>query len=132
MNDKLTNALIEALTSNSNEIKTISSNSDKKLQNLAQLAYEGYMWNDTDISDDNNYEKLIIDMSDIMDNDLSEEDNEKAHQVLLDLFEQNGWEVYTEGGAYPWNGQIITVNPLSNFSIWLLIMSLRISSNILS
>ena len=117
MNDKLTNALIEALTSNSNEIKTISSNSDKKLQNLAQLAYEGYMWNDTDISDDNNYEKLIIDMSDIMDNDLSEEDNEKAHQILLDLFEQNGWEVYTEGGAYPWNGQIITVNPYTAIAI---------------
>lgn len=117
MNDKLTNALIEALTSNSNEIKTISSNSDKKLQNLAQLAYEGYMWIDTDISDDNNYEKLIIDMSDIMDNDLSEEDNEKAHQILLDLFEQNGWEVYTEGGAYPWNGQIITVNPYTAIAI---------------
>lgn len=117
MNDKLTNALIEALTSNSNEIKTISSNSDKKLQNLAQLAYEGYMWNDTDISDDNNYEKLIIDMSDIMDNDLSEEDNEKTHQILLDLFEQNGWEVYTEGGAYPWNGQIITVNPYTAIAI---------------
>lgn len=117
MNDKLTNALIEALTSNSNEIKTISSNSNKKLQNLAQLAYEGYMWNDTDISDDNNYEKLIIDMSDIMDNDLSEEDNEKAHQILLDLFEQNGWEVYTEGGAYPWNGQIITVNPYTAIAI---------------
>lgn len=117
MNDKLTNALIEALTSDSNEIKTISSNSDKKVQNLAQLAYDGYMWDDADISDDNHYEKLIIDMSDIMDTDLSEEDNEKAHQILLDLFEQNGWEVYTEGGAYPWNGQIITVNPYTAIAI---------------
>ena len=99
--------------------KVTESVSDDKLKELADDAYYGYTTEvDVTISDDEKYELLTIDMSDRMSEELTDEENEKAHKYLLDIFEQNGWDIYNEGGIYPWNGQLKNVNPDTAIAIY--------------
>ena len=99
--------------------KVTESVSDDKLKELADDAYYGYTTEvDVTISDDEKYELLTIDMSDRMSEELTDEENEKAHKYLLDVFEQNGWDIYNEGGIYPWNGQLKNVNPDTAIAIY--------------
>lgn len=90
-------------------IESIQSNLEENdLSSLINDAYNGYMEEDPNISEDEKYEMRSVYLYDTFEPETnSQEEAKECYNLLLQKFKDNGYDIYTDN--YPWNGQIRTV-----------------------
>ena len=111
-NEKTLNEIFTYLVKNQGELKitnnSIEESTENDLSSLIDDAYNGYMEEDPNISDDEKYEMRSVYLYDTFEPETNSQDEaEKCYNLLLQKFKDNGYDIYTDN--YPWNGQIRTV-----------------------
>lgn len=115
--EKLTEATMLALQEELTEAKT----EDEK-EKLVKDAFEGYT--KYDLEQDKNYiivkdvfDEDCITINDDLKHEFDYDLKEELNNMLANMFEKNGYDVYREGMTYAYNGKFETVDDVDMIAI---------------